>query len=316
MQDGAASSEPTPQAEAELSPLHLADGLLENVENCGDCGKPILQSAMAEHAASAGSSFPPKKSKLVLHLGGPAPEKEKPKAPEKKNKRIVDVDRQCGVINDKGYPCPRSLTCKTHNMSAKRAVPHRSKPYDVLLFEWTRANKANQQKAEAAKHAQPRAGGAPHAIGHAVGDAGAMAAPTLAHDASGAGLSGEVQPVPGKARRKKSGLSGAAGAGGADGAAGGPGGSFKIPGDKKGKKGIVYVGEWDESDDDGADELVDSDEEVETVLRGLGRVERGRPLFVQRGGGAGFTAASMFTGRNAKLNRLRGTMRDIFRPAA
>lgn len=56
MQDGAASSEPTPQAEAELSPLHLADGLLENVENCGDCGKPILQSAMAEHAGQSALS--------------------------------------------------------------------------------------------------------------------------------------------------------------------------------------------------------------------------------------------------------------------
>ncbi|GAA5844382.1 hypothetical protein JCM9279_006280, partial [Rhodotorula babjevae] len=108
------------------------------------------------------------------------------------------------------------------------------------------------------------------------------------------------------------GLSGSGAGGFKLGGGGGEGGA----GGKKGKKGIVYVGEWDESDDDGADELVDSDEEVEAVLRGLARAEHGRPLFIARGGGAGFAAASLFTGRNTKLGRLRGTLRDVFRPAA
>ena len=49
-----------------------------------------------------------------------------------------DVDTQCGVINDKGLPCSRSLTCKSHSMGAKRAVPGRCKPYDELLLEWQR----------------------------------------------------------------------------------------------------------------------------------------------------------------------------------
>lgn len=51
----------------------------------------------------------------------------------------LDVDKQCGVINDKGLPCSRSLTCKSHSMGAKRAVEGRSRPYDVLLFEWQKA---------------------------------------------------------------------------------------------------------------------------------------------------------------------------------
>lgn len=38
-----------PTADASLSPLQLADGLLENVNKCPDCGKPVLQSAMVEH---------------------------------------------------------------------------------------------------------------------------------------------------------------------------------------------------------------------------------------------------------------------------
>lgn len=53
------------------------------------------------------------------------------------------MDRQCGVINDKGLPCSRSLTCKSHAMGAKRAVEGRSKSYDELLLEWNRAHKPN-----------------------------------------------------------------------------------------------------------------------------------------------------------------------------
>ncbi|EIM24216.1 SCA7-domain-containing protein [Wallemia mellicola] len=48
----------------------------------------------------------------------------------------VDLDSQCGVLNAKGVQCSRSLTCKTHSMGAKRAVIGRSKPYDVLTYEF------------------------------------------------------------------------------------------------------------------------------------------------------------------------------------
>ncbi|KAF9931477.1 hypothetical protein FBU30_010093 [Linnemannia zychae] len=46
----------------------------------------------------------------------------------------LDLDKQCGVVPSIGAPpCARSLTCKTHSMSSKRAVEGRSRPYDVLL---------------------------------------------------------------------------------------------------------------------------------------------------------------------------------------
>ncbi|KAF9927095.1 hypothetical protein BGZ65_006941, partial [Modicella reniformis] len=46
----------------------------------------------------------------------------------------LDLDKQCGVIMiSGGPPCARSLTCKSHSMSAKRAVEGRSRPYDILL---------------------------------------------------------------------------------------------------------------------------------------------------------------------------------------
>lgn len=46
----------------------------------------------------------------------------------------LDLDKQCGVVPSIGAPpCARSLTCKSHSMSSKRAVEGRSRPYDVLL---------------------------------------------------------------------------------------------------------------------------------------------------------------------------------------
>lgn len=55
----------------------------------------------------------------------------------------LDYDRQCGVINDKGLPCSRSLTCKTHTVGAKRAVQGRTRLYDELFIEWQRAHNPN-----------------------------------------------------------------------------------------------------------------------------------------------------------------------------
>ena len=215
-------------------------------------------------------------------------------------------------------------------MSAKRAVPHRSHPFDILLFEWQKASKANQQRAEAAKQMNQSSDSAPTPTagdGNAAGAAAAAAAagpnaaaPSLARDPSAGSMIGlDAPPRP---KKRKSGMTG--GGGGVNNSEGGAltssttltsSGLFpKTASERRAKKGIVYVGEWEESDDDAADELVDSDDEVEATVRGLARVERGRPLILQRGGGAGFAAASLWTGRNTKLNRVRGPLRDVFRP--
>ncbi|OBT46819.1 hypothetical protein VE00_01926 [Pseudogymnoascus sp. WSF 3629] len=73
--------------------------------------------------------------------------KDEPKAKIVKAKVPVDVERQCGVITPNGVPCARSLTCKSHSMGAKRAVPGRSLPYDMLLAAYQKKNQAKQQKA-------------------------------------------------------------------------------------------------------------------------------------------------------------------------
>jgi SAGA-associated factor 73 len=69
--------------------------------------------------------------------------KPTPKVTKGRLKGPVDLDKQCGVINDKGLPCSRSLTCKSHSMGAKRSVQGRSKAYDELLLDWQRANNPN-----------------------------------------------------------------------------------------------------------------------------------------------------------------------------
>ncbi|KAI5292735.1 Dcp1p-Dcp2p decapping enzyme complex alpha subunit [Ascosphaera atra] len=84
---------------------------------------------------------------------GPGKKKKKkdepahpPKKPAK-SKGPVDVERQCGVTLPNGGQCARSLTCKSHSMGAKRAVPGRSLPYDMLLQAYQKKNQARQQKA-------------------------------------------------------------------------------------------------------------------------------------------------------------------------
>ena len=80
----------------------------------------------------------------------PAKKKKKKEEPKKppKAKAPIDVEKQCGVELPAGGQCARSLTCKSHSMGAKRAVPNRSAPYDKLLMEYQRKNQAKLQKAQ------------------------------------------------------------------------------------------------------------------------------------------------------------------------
>ncbi|KIW02054.1 hypothetical protein, variant [Verruconis gallopava] len=78
---------------------------------------------------------------------GSAKKKKKDDLKAKKPaKGPVDVEKQCGVPLPNGALCARSLTCKSHSMGAKRAVPGRSAPYDVLLAQYQKKNQAKQQR--------------------------------------------------------------------------------------------------------------------------------------------------------------------------
>lgn len=62
----------------------------------------------------------------------------------------VDVEKHCGVPLADDTVCNRGLTCKAHSMRAKRAVPGRSAPYDMLLAQCQEQQKAKKLEAEAA----------------------------------------------------------------------------------------------------------------------------------------------------------------------
>ncbi|KAL4081831.1 SCA7, zinc-binding domain-containing protein [Scleroderma yunnanense] len=138
-------------------PLRLDIGVVR----CSECDKPVLRSAITDHTTNCNDIRSGKKwvksktADVELKKGkkraadgeevdDPSePSKKKPKMTKGRTKGPVDYDKQCGVINDKGLPCSRSLTCKAHSMGAKRAVQGRSKSYDELLLEWNRAHNPN-----------------------------------------------------------------------------------------------------------------------------------------------------------------------------
>jgi SAGA-associated factor 73 len=96
-----------------------------------------------------GSKKTGKKRKADDENAGPSKKKKKEdgkQAKTAKPKGPVDVEKQCGVVLANGAMCARSLTCKSHSMGAKRAVPGRSMPYDVLLAQYQKKSHARQHR--------------------------------------------------------------------------------------------------------------------------------------------------------------------------
>lgn len=103
-----------------------------------------LALAAAQAEAIARGEKPPTIDQLdlaaITKKGSKKAKKAKEKVKSSKPKAPVDVEKQCGVPLPNGGLCARSLTCKTHSMSAKRAVRGRSAPYDVLLAKYQKMN--------------------------------------------------------------------------------------------------------------------------------------------------------------------------------
>ncbi|CDK28510.1 unnamed protein product [Kuraishia capsulata CBS 1993] len=151
---------------------------------CNHCDRPFLETHMAAHiescmrsssnSANSAKSRVPKKRRLEAEFEAkentPVPPEHPPKGkkakavkekkrkkektkPSSKEKGPVDVEKQCGVALPNNGFCARSLTCKTHSMGAKRAVPGRSAPYDQLLAAYQRKNQAKLVAGAAAAQA-------------------------------------------------------------------------------------------------------------------------------------------------------------------
>ncbi|CAG5927622.1 unnamed protein product, partial [Menidia menidia] len=92
--------------------------------------KPFLSPSPSHRPGGAPSSLSPVEKK----------QQNGTKAPSKSHKRlsgrVFDPDKHCGVQDpETKRPCTRSLTCKTHSLTHRRAVPGRRKHFDILLAE-------------------------------------------------------------------------------------------------------------------------------------------------------------------------------------
>ncbi|KAM4711709.1 uncharacterized protein atxn7l1 isoform 1-T1 [Anableps anableps] len=71
--------------------------------------------------------------------------------------RVFDPDKHCGVPDpETKRSCTRSLTCKTHSLTQRRAVPGRSRHFDVLLAEHKGQAKEREALKEKEKEAAQR----------------------------------------------------------------------------------------------------------------------------------------------------------------
>ncbi|XP_071784334.1 uncharacterized protein [Asterias amurensis] len=119
------TAKPVQPAMVQLAPVPA--GMMQAV-------KPALVQPPPIQPAPAHTSL------LKLAPAHPVPTKKSKKLSPKKNilckDREYDVNKHCGVwVETDHRQCTRSLTCKTHALSLRRAVKGRRKPFDELLAE-------------------------------------------------------------------------------------------------------------------------------------------------------------------------------------
>ena len=133
-EDPSAASKPTEEG---AEPSGASEDKMKTAKKSAGKAAPDGPKTTKKRKADGDGEKEPKKKKLKKDEP-PKPKLPKPKGP-------VDVEKQCGVLLPNGGYCARSLTCKSHSMGAKRAVPGRSLPYDILLASYQKKNQAKQQ---------------------------------------------------------------------------------------------------------------------------------------------------------------------------
>lgn len=121
----------------------------QGLDDDDDKVKGAKKSAIRDDDSVSGTAKKAKKRKADGDAAEKAPKKKKkdePKSKQGKEKGKPSPELQCCVPLPNGLLCARSLTCKSHSMGAKRAVPGRSLPYDMLLQQYQKKNQAKQQR--------------------------------------------------------------------------------------------------------------------------------------------------------------------------
>ncbi|KAK0131353.1 Ataxin-7-like protein 1 [Merluccius polli] len=109
----------------------------------------------------------------TLAMSSPAPHDRKQqngaKVPARPHKclsgRVFDPNKHCGVQDpETKRQCTRSLTCKTHSLTHRRAVHGRRRPFDLLLAEHKGRTKKEKEAQEEAKRDRDSAQGRKEAL--------------------------------------------------------------------------------------------------------------------------------------------------------
>jgi hypothetical protein len=105
------------------------------VVSCNACQKTLLPSALLQHLNKCSGYSEAQKISL-----GTKTKKQKTELKKEKKKVHINLEIQCGVNID-GFPCSKPISCKQHAVSLKRAVPGRSRTYDILFKEYQSSKK-------------------------------------------------------------------------------------------------------------------------------------------------------------------------------
>ncbi|KAJ3103918.1 DNA-directed RNA polymerases I and III subunit RPAC1 [Phlyctochytrium planicorne] len=118
------------------------------IVTCNVCSKPLVHSGLLSHIELYQKDSPvvaaAKKKRKKEPLAEAKPDKEKLKVAKTDRSKVkgpIDLDKQCGVPLENGQQCSRSITCKIHAVSAKRAVVGRTQHYDTLFQEYHLKNR-------------------------------------------------------------------------------------------------------------------------------------------------------------------------------
>ncbi|KAM4676152.1 ataxin-7-like protein 1 [Discoglossus pictus] len=148
---------PVPVVSLEKIPnLVKADGANIKMNSATNSSSTVASSASSvTKQLVAPKPVPPSPEKILNGKGITALDKKHQNGTKSSNKpykrlsdREFDPNKHCGVLDpETKKPCTRSLTCKTHSLSHRRAVPGRKKQFDILLAE----HKARSREKEVTK---------------------------------------------------------------------------------------------------------------------------------------------------------------------
>ncbi|XP_069833726.1 ataxin-7-like protein 1 isoform X2 [Dendropsophus ebraccatus] len=135
---------PVPVVSLEKIPnLVKADGANVKMNSSANSSSATSSASSLAKQSVVTKPVPPSPEKILNGKGISSLDKKHQNGTKSGNKpykriceREFDPNKHCGVLDpETKKPCTRSLTCKTHTLNHRRAVPGRKKPFDILLAE-------------------------------------------------------------------------------------------------------------------------------------------------------------------------------------